>query len=345
MSNNNASKPPKPIQMRYFALVITLIWSIFVLLALVWNYNTERSGTHEAARIQARAAFEKDVLYRRWNAGHGGLYAPVTESTQPNPYLQVPERDIETPQGQKMTKINPAYMTRQVHEIAMKTYGVKGHITSLNPIRPENAPDDWEVKALSAFQNGAKEISSTEMIEGDNYMRLMRPLITEEGCLKCHAVQGYKVGDIRGGISVSVPLTPLIAIEKKSFLTFSIIEGLLWLSGIAGIWFCLYFLNRQIVHRLRAEEELREHEKLQGVMEMAGAVCHELNQPMQAISGYSELVMMALEDDNPIYKKNMAIKQQIERMANITKKLMKITKYETSNYHEVKIIDIDKASK
>jgi len=345
MSDNIAINKIKPIQLRYYALVIVLIWSLFITLLFLWNYNTEKAGTYEAARIQARAAFEKDILYRHWNTVHGGLYAPVTETNQPNPYLKVPERDIKTQQGQKLTKINPAYMTRQVHEIAMKTYGVKGHITSLNPIRPENTPDEWESNALKAFEKGAKEISSAEMIEGENYMRLMRPLITEEGCLKCHAEQGYQLGDIRGGISVAVPLAPLIAIEKASNLIFSIIYGLVWLVGITGIGIGMYFLSRQIVRRFRAEEELRQSEKLRGVIEMAGAVCHELNQPLQAISGYSELILMDLEDGKSPHDDIKSIKKQIDRMRDITKKLMNITRYETTDYLNGKIIDIDKATK
>jgi len=32
----------------------------------------------------------------------------------------------------------------------------------------------------------------------------MAPLITEESCLQCHAQQGYKVGDIRGGIGIQL---------------------------------------------------------------------------------------------------------------------------------------------
>ena len=345
MSDNIAINKTKPIQLRYYALVIVLIWSLFITLLFLWNYNTEKAGTYEAARIQARAAFEKDVLYRRWNAVHGGLYAPISEKTQPNPYLKTPERDIETPRGQKLTKINPAFMTRQVHEFAMKVHGVKGHITSLNPIRSENAADDWETNALKAFELGAKEVSSTEMIEGENYMRLMRPLITEEGCLKCHAEQGYQLGDIRGGISVAVPLAPLIAIEKTSYLIFSIIYGLIWLVGITGIGFGMYFLSRQIDRRFRAEEELRQYEKMQGIMEMAGAVCHELNQPLQAIAGYSEILMMDVEVDNPLYDSIKSIKQQTVRLGDITKKIMAITRYETKDYLEDKIIDIDKAIK
>ena len=76
---------------------------------------------------------------------------------------------------------------------------------------------------------------------------------------------------------------------------------------------------------------------------MAGAVCHELNQPMQAISGYSEIITMGLEDDNPLYDKINTIKQQITRMGDITKKLMTITRYKTKDYFNGKIIDIDKA--
>jgi len=105
----------------------------------------------------------------------------------------------------------------------------------------------------------------------------------------------------------------------------------------------MHFLNRQITHRLLVEKELRRHKKLQGAMELAGAVCHELNQPMQAISGYSELIMMGLEADTPTFKKNKAIKQQIDRMAKITRKLMKITRYETLAYPDATIIDIDKS--
>ncbi len=169
--------------------------------------------------------------------------------------------------------------------------------------------------------------------------------MTEKGCLKCHAEQGYKTGDIRGGISVSVPLSLFFAIEKRGFFSFFFINGLIWLFGIAGIWSGKHFLKRQILRRLQAEAELRQHEKLQGVMEMAGAVCHELNQPMQAISGYAEILMMELEDNNPHNKRLESIKQQIDRMGMITRKLMDITRYETTEFKQGKIIDIDKAAR
>jgi len=92
-------------------------------------------------------------------------------------------------------------------------------------------------------------------------------------------------------------------------------------------------------------ERVLRQEKLQGVLEMAAAVCHEMNQPLQAISGYSQLLLMQISEDDPTYDKVNKIKDQVFRMAEITNKLMGITRYETRQYlGETRIIDIDKAS-
>ncbi|MBL7218403.1 MAG: PAS domain S-box protein [Desulfobacteraceae bacterium] len=262
MKKNFATKEEHPIRLGYYLLGTVALWSILIGLSLAWNLRTQKSGILEAARIEARTAFDKDVVYRRWNTSHGGVYAPVTGITQPNPYLDVPERDIATPLGKELTNINPAYMTRQVHELALKAYGIRGHITSLNPIRPANAPDPWETQSLKAFQTGLKEVSSVEEIEGNDYMRLMRPLLTEKGCLQCHAAQGYKLGDIRGGISVSIPMAPHMAIAQSYILALCVGHLLLWLAGLVGIGFGFRRLNQQIHKRIGVEEVLRESEKI-----------------------------------------------------------------------------------
>ena len=89
---------------------------------------------------------------------------------------------------------------------------------------------------------------------------------------------------------------------------------------------------RDITDRKRAEEERHHYEKLQGVLETAGAICHEMNQPMQIISGYSEMLLMNTSDNDPIREKLDAISKQIHRMGNITKKLMTIEDFDTQDY-------------
>jgi len=242
----------------YFWLLV-ILWTILVASVLLWSLFQEKIGTEEAARIQARSAFEKDLIYRRWIAGHGGVYVPATENTPPNPYLShIQQRDITTPSGQLLTLINPAYATRQVHEMGMKQYGLLGHITSLKPIRPANAADEWEAKALHAFEQGAKEVSSIEKLDNQDYMRLMRPMITEQACLRCHAEQGYKVGDLRGGISVSVPMSPLRAVASGQMAKLALGHSILWLLGLSGIGIGGRHLRQRIREKEQAEEQILE---------------------------------------------------------------------------------------
>jgi serine phosphatase RsbU (regulator of sigma subunit) len=262
MNTSNSFNSQIPVMKRYLAIIV-IVWTVAVGASFVWNWFEVDAKTLEAARIQSRSSFEKDVMYRRWNAGHGGIYVPVTEKIAPNPYLQIPQRDILTTSGQKLTLINPAFMTRLVHEIQEEQSGTKGHITSLNPIRPENKPDEWETNALKSIEKGQGEVTSVENLRGISCMRLMRPLITEEGCLKCHAAQGYKVGDIRGGISVAVPMGPLWNAERGELVALSIGHCALWLFGLVGLVLGGKRLEKGIEGQERAEKALRtSHEDL-----------------------------------------------------------------------------------
>jgi PAS domain S-box-containing protein len=245
-------------RLKYHSWALALLWTGCIAVSLLWNLYEQREKILETARNSAQITFENDVLYRRWVAKQGGVYVPASEHTPPNPYLNVPDRDITTSSGLSLTLVNPAYMARQVNQMAAEIHGSQGHITSLNPIRPENGPDPWEAAALKSFERGVKEVSSVERIADEEYMRLMRPFVAEKACLKCHASQGYKEGDIRGGISVSIPMAPLWAIERPFIKKISLAHLLLWIVGIAGIGVSKRGLEKEILARERAEAVLSE---------------------------------------------------------------------------------------
>lgn len=213
-----------------------LFWVAVVAASLVWNWRLVEVSVMALARTQAVSHYEKDLIYRRWVSMQGGVYVPPTEKTPPNPYLVIKDRDITTTTGKILTLVNPAYMTRQVHELAAEQFGVIGHITSLKPLRPENAPDPWERQALLSFETGAKEATGLQTSGAEPYLRFMRPLTTEASCLKCHAIQGYKVGDVRGGISVAVPFSPFRDVADEQHRTLVVGHGAIALLGLMGLW-------------------------------------------------------------------------------------------------------------
>lgn len=240
-------------------IILTAVWTALMILGTVWHLFERYQDTLQSAYIQATRSFEKDLIYRQWAASHGGVYVPITKETPPNPYLShLKNRDVTTTDGQKLTLINPAYMTRQAYEIGHKQFGHLDNITSLNPLRPENKPDNWEKKALQEFQKGKTEVSGSAKIGDIEYLRLLRPLITEANCLKCHSTQGYKEGDLRGGISISVPTKPLWNLMQNHLTAFLMSYGLIWLLGLVGIRFATLRIGQHIRMRDQAEEALQK---------------------------------------------------------------------------------------
>ena len=106
----------------------------------------------------------------------------------------------------------------------------------------------------------------------------------------------------------------------------------------------MLIILRDITEQKAAESISHESQKLQGTLELAGAICHELSQPMQAVLGYSELLMIDIPTNDPYYEKIRRINEQVQKLGAITSRLSSITRYETRDYLRGKIIDIEKSS-
>ncbi len=258
------SKNVKPPTSHFFPLNIYSVISIVALITIImisflWNCLNERDQTIALAKKEALTNFNKDIAFRYWATEHGGVYVPTSDKTPPNPYLsRIQERDIATPSGRKLTLMNPAYMIRQVMEEYEKLSGVKGRITSLKFLNPKNAPDSWERQALTDFEKGVKEVFEVINVSEKPHLRLIRPLITKEGCLKCHRHQGYKVGDVRGGIGVSLPLSSYYKIEQQAIYRIIVYHGLFGFSGIFAIVLIARQSRKRIIARKLAEDEINK---------------------------------------------------------------------------------------
>ncbi len=115
--------------------------------------------------------------------------------------------------------------------------------------------------------------------------------------------------------------------------------------GSVGVFTDLRERLRMEKRLSEAQEELRAREQQAFIADLAGAAAHELNQPLTSVSGYAQLVLRRLPADSPLSNDVRVILAEAERMAEIVRKIGKITRYETKSYvGAAKIVDLDKAS-
>jgi diguanylate cyclase (GGDEF)-like protein len=197
----------------------------------------------EGNLIQARVVFNTIALARKWNSDYGGVYVEKKPGVESNRFLQDP--DVHAG-GQVLTRRNHAVMTRELSGYAAREGLFRFQLTSLKPLNPGNKPDEFEREALQRFEKGAKEFTRTEKIEQRSYFRYMAPLYVERNCLQCHGYQGYKPGDVRGGISISFDIEDLQhKIRENTF--WIILFGITTTVSLLGL---IYFFTALLIRRL-----------------------------------------------------------------------------------------------
>jgi signal transduction histidine kinase len=274
------------LQRRYWP-PMALAWAGVAGLSLYLSLLDLRRQNLESAMAGGRNMFQMVLLTRQWNAEAGPVYLPVSDRVQPNPLLENPHRDVSTVDGQNLTMVNPAYMTRMIGEIAARQSEVKFHITSLKPLRPANAADPWEQRALGEFERGQKEVAELVPSADGLMFRYMAPLPVNAACLPCHAQQGYQVGDVRGGISVDQPFRPFEQASRPTVFKEVIQHAVMFLAVLLLGWWALEQLRRHwLALRDKIEElehtqgELVQSEKLASLGRMVAGFAHELNTPV-----------------------------------------------------------------
>lgn len=299
---------------RLFAIALVL-WTSVIGLSLVRGWHDAQRQAMDSAYAEARANLNKDITFRRWGTLHGGVYVPITETQKSIPWLShVPDRDVVTRDGLALTLLNPASMLRQMMDLYAADYGVRGRITGLRQLNPDNAPDAWERAQLERFVRGeAKEVWAVSQVEGQPHLRHLRAMYMEPGCDKCHAILGYQTGDMRGATGLNLPLAPYLARIADSHLR--LIEGhlLIWGVGLAGIfwgnWLAIGWGRER--EQIQADQE-RHRSELESLVaertaelaestraaEMANQaksaflanMSHEIRTPLNAITGVAHLI-------------------------------------------------------
>ena len=201
---------------------------------VVYVLHNNRQHLQEAFLLQGRVMFNQIVITRRWFSRHGGVYVYKRPFVSPSPFLD--KADTATLEGDRITLRAPDLITRELSELSEQEGLSRFRLVSLRPINPANLPDEWEAASLRSFEEGKKEawIMRSQGLEAR--FRYMAPIRTEASCLHCHQEFAYRVGEVRGGISIEFPVGQMIVEAEKDNRGFSLIAVLLGLFAIALLW-------------------------------------------------------------------------------------------------------------
>ncbi len=241
-----------------FILFIGLIVSLSYGVTFYRTASFQEELVVEQATMQAKMLFHQIRLTRQWIADHNGLFLVKEPGVEANPFLE--NSEIQDQQGNWLVRRNPAMVTRELSLYAAKEGMGQFNVTSLKPVNPLNAPDEFERRTLHEFENGKPEAVEIEKISGSYRLRYMAPLPVDERCLMCHGKQGYQIGDIRGGMNVTIPMDWAYAeIRSNNRLLLNIALATIVLVSVS-IFFLFNKLVGQRLNRLAtAMDRYPEH--------------------------------------------------------------------------------------
>ncbi len=301
-------------------ILIILISSImltgFIIFQIIDNKNKQLLAVETILVQEATSHFENVVMTRQWNAQYGGVYVKKNDSIEPNPYLI--DNHTFTKDDELLIKINPAWMTRQISEISNKQRNFYFKITSLNPINPANKADSFEKEALQFFETNKTTKFYYKTDKKKDVFNFMGSLKVNQSCLKCHAKQGYKVGDIRGGIRLSIPIqshnAKINQIKQNALYLIVLVLTIAILATFTLVKFMhiilkkkeeIEQLNKNLEKRVQEEIEknqekeklLSQQSKMAALGEMMNNIAHQWRQPLSAITSATSGMQLQKEMD------------------------------------------------
>jgi HAMP domain-containing protein len=203
-----------------FALALILIGGAY--------YLVLREVYYSELHRQARGMADNVVAFGKWVSQYGRVWVKDDSNTKFLSQISFVEPSIENVRKPPINfySKNPALAQREFSEVVAKsTASAKFRITSDNWMNPANKPDLWEAEAIAAIKNRGLDEYVQIM---DGRYRYARKIVHAASCISCHGDPataprdvteqygrtrgyGFKVGDVAGIISVSLPTEPLLA--------------------------------------------------------------------------------------------------------------------------------------
>ncbi len=153
--------------------------------------------------------------------------------------------------------------------------------------------------------------------------------MAEARCLGCHAAQGYREGEVRGGIAVEVALAPFEAAAQEQVAALRGWHLTLWAIGVAGLVLGGTRLRRRVAEREAAltalhdaEAQLAHTRRLEAIGQLAGGMAHDLNNMLAPVLTHAHGALEDLPPDHPVREDLVQIAGAGERARGLLRRLL-----------------------
>lgn len=260
---NAASRINWPLPGAAGALFTVVIWSALVVASLLMQRGQLDRTAAALARIDAIANLKKDMAIRKWASNVGGVYireevVPPFNSLEEAERVTVARSDAEP---FRLVAVTPIHLLLAIQQTSQKEFGIRERLTSKQLRNYDNAPDEWESKALETLEKGGDVVAEALPRKGGHgLMRVMVPMRMEDECLECHRDTLVPVGGLRGAASISVDLNAYRTVQEPTWRVIQYWHSGVWVLGVAGILLLHLLARRRAADLARQEEVRRENE-------------------------------------------------------------------------------------
>lgn len=289
-------------RLKHFLWAVYTLWLLLILLLTVWHIWHDLEEIDTLVKREANIRLQTANHVRKWIVQFGGVYTPVNDVHQPNPYI--PEhagRDVKTADGRLLTISNSIAALNAIMGKDNRVVGAFIRFTGDAPLKPGNEPDQWESMALEKLKAGEKIAAGYSKFEGKSYYRMMQPLKLKPKCYKCHSYSQYKLGDIVGGLGIHVDMEVYSQARTSVIQTHIISYTIIWIMGSIGILFTgknwQQFLHQKdtLQHQL---QNLAVHDPLTGFLNRHQVEMIFDNEIARAKRNRSNLSILLVDVDN-----------------------------------------------
>jgi len=286
---------------RRFTVELVIVAVLFTALSYTAIYLRTRSLLYDSLLHQAENHFDLVVTMRAWNSEHNGVWVVMGPGVEPNPYLEElgVNAVVETTDGQQLTLRNPAIMASEVSKLLDAQKGITYHLVALEPLNPENTPDEWERESLLTFQSSADPVwTIAENDEGERVFRYMERLTVTSSCIPCHEAQHYELGEVAGATTVEIPVASIEAQLRANAITLTVLGILSAIAAVASILFMTSRLGRAVHEANERLAEVAVTDELTGALNRRGTITRLTEELARAERGESPLSVAMLDLDH-----------------------------------------------